>query len=534
MTTSVRPVTGIRLVGEELSPYAAGLVRDALGGTTADGVPVRLAVDPTLPEGGFRIEVPADGEVTLTGDPFAGLVHAARTLAGQVTGAAGGGTGTGLPVGSTVDRPELPLRMLWTWDHSTNWDDRQLGQQEIGALNPYSKSAEAFGEDYRRLVDFCSRERIGGVVVYGLLRDAHGGVDAARELCEYANARGVRILAGVGINAYGGIYFDGRHRYNLATWLRQRPDLAATMPRKVGFDIDEFGDLHFPASDYLMAACPSQPDNLAWHRDAIDWLLDTLPVGGINFETGDYGSCACERCTSRTGGERTSWSYEAMRSVYPTLLETARRTGPGGVPLRHLVEVYWDNIFDLAAQKPLADLPDDVAYQYCVNRAFWYERRDELTAAHVARLPHSTNVLRTHAGSQWNRQRHAWAPEMFADMAGRSGAAGMRGLTIFAEPSAYHPTNEINYLAYARFTWNPTLSWASFWRDEVAPRFGGDAEAEAFRTGALVLDDPSATASALARVRGEALDQVAATSGEVQRRWLWLAERASRYAHSAA
>ncbi|MFI6164404.1 hypothetical protein ACIA59_31160 [Micromonospora haikouensis] len=526
MMSSYRQVAGVRVLGAEHAPYAAGLLREAWGDGGPDAVPVRLAVDPALPEGGHRVDVPEAGEIRLTGDPFAGLVYAARDLVDRATGA-------GLPVGASAAAPGLPLRTLWTWDHSTNWDTRQLGQQEIGALNPYAKSADAFGADYRRLVDFCSRERIGGIVVYGLLRDAHGGVEAARDLCEYANARGVRIIAGVGINAYGGIYFDGRHRYNLATWLRQRPDLAAELPKKVGFDIDEFGDLHFPASEYMMAACPSQPDNLAWHRDAIDWLLDTLPVGGINFETGDYGSCACARCARRTGGERTSWSYEAMRAVYPTLLETARRPGPAGVPLRHLVEVYWDNIFDLDAQQPLADLPDDVAYQYCVNRGFWYDQRDRLTAAHVDRLPHTTNVLRTHAGSQWNRQRHSWVPEMYADMATRSGAAGMRGLTIFAEAAAYHPTNEISYLAYARFSWNPELAWADFWRDEVAPRFGGSAEAEAFRDGAALLDDPAADAAALTAVRGDALAMVAATGGEVQRRWLWLAERAARYAHSA-
>ncbi|XTZ16580.1 hypothetical protein ACQSSU_04080 [Micromonospora echinospora] len=526
MMSQYRRIAGVRVHGAESAPYAARLVEKALG-RASEGVPVRFTADPALPEGTYRIEVPETGEIRVDGDPFAGLVYAARELADSATPA-------GVPVGVRAGSPGLPLRTLWTWDHSTNWDLRQLGQQEIGALNPYAKSAEAFGADYRRLVDFCSRERIGGIVVYGLLRDAHGGVEAARELCEYANERGVRIVAGIGVNAYGGIYFDGRHRYNLATWLRQRPDLAAELPKKVGFDIDEFGDLHFPASEYMMAACPSQPDNLAWHRDAVDWLLDTLPVGGINFETGDYGSCACARCAARTGGERTSWSYEAMRSVYPTLLDTARRTGPAGVPLRHLVEVYWDNIFDLDAQKPLADLPDDVAYQYCVNRGFWYDNRDRLTADHVERLPHTTNVLRTHAGSQWNRQRHSWVPEMYADMAARSGAAGLRGLTIFAEPSAYHPTNEVSYLAYARFTWNPELAWADFWRDDVAPRFGGPAEAEAFAAGAAVLDDPAATADALDAVRSDALAMVTATAGDVQRRWLWLAERAARHAHSAA
>jgi hypothetical protein len=519
MMTQHRRIAGIRVHGADRTPYAGKLLENAFG-RSAEGAEVRLAADPALPDGGYRIEVGADGPIRISGEPFAGLIYAARELAARATPA-------GLPVGEWTGAPGLPLRTLWTWDHSTNWDLRRLGQQEIGALNPYAKDADAFGADYRRLVDFCSAERIGGIVVYGLLRDAHGGVDAARELCEYANERGVRIIAGVGINAYGGIYFDGRHRFNLATWLHRRPDLAAELPKRVGFDIGEFGDLHFPASDYMMAACPSQPDNLAWHRDAVAWLLDTLPVGGINFETGDYGSCACERCAGRTGGERESWSYQAMRAVYPTLLDVARRPG-----LRHLVEVYWDNIFDLDAQKPLADLPDDVAYQYCVNRGFWEDNRERLTAAHVERLPHTTNVLRTHAGSQWNRQRHSWVAELYADIAGRAGGAGMRGLTIFAEPSAYHPTNEISYLAYARFGWNPGLSWADFWRDEVAPRFGGYAEAEAFRDGAAVLDDPDATGAQLGQVHAAALDMVGSAGGDVRRRWLWLAERTARYLHS--
>lgn len=513
----------MRIEGESAAPFAVSLLR--AGASIADSVPsVRLVADPAMPEGSYRIETAGDGGLTLIGDPFSGLVYAARALVD-------GGAATG--PGATVESPGLPLRTLWTWDHSTNWDERVTGRQEMGALNPYQKPADAFLADYTRLVDFASRERIGAIVVYGLLRDAHGGLEAARALCEYANLRGVRILAGIGINAYGGVYFDGRHDYNLATWLRRRPDLAATMPPHVGFGIEEFGEMHFPANEYMMAACPSNPENLAWHRDAIAWLLDTLPVGGINFETGDYGSCACDRCTSGTGGERTSWSYEAMRRVYPDLLDTARRQGPGGVPLRHLVEVYWDNIFDLEAQKPLADLPDDVAYQYCVNRSFWLEHRDRLTAEHVAALPHRTNVLRTHAGSQWNHQRHALIPELFADMAVRCARAGMRGLTIFAEPSAYHASNELNYLAYARFSWDPTLDFDHFWSTEVAAMLGGIGEADAFRAGARVLDTPGATPAELDEVVGQALEIAAASAGEVRRRWLWLAERASRLRYCA-
>ena len=126
-------------------------------------------------------------------------------------------------------------RILWTWDHSTNWYLEQTGIQEIGALNYYLKPRTGFLEDYERLVDFMSLNRIPAVTVYGFLRDNHGGVEAAQKLCRYAMERGVRIMPGVGINAYGGIYWEGDHRYNLTTWLRKNPDLRAVLGKPGSF-----------------------------------------------------------------------------------------------------------------------------------------------------------------------------------------------------------------------------------------------------------------------------------------------------------
>jgi hypothetical protein len=127
------------------------------------------------------------------------------------------GEALAVPTLEVRQAPALPYRLFWTWDHSTNWYLEQVGQQEIGALNAYAKPPAGFLEDYRRLVDFMSRHRLGGVTIYGFLRDNHGGVEAAQSLCRYARERGVRILPGVGINAYGGIYWEGDHRYNLTT-----------------------------------------------------------------------------------------------------------------------------------------------------------------------------------------------------------------------------------------------------------------------------------------------------------------------------
>ena len=231
------------------------------------------------------------------------------------------------------------------------------GRQEYGAANAYFKPAEAFLEDYRRVVDFASRHRINGVVVYGLLRDRHGGVETAKELCRYANARGVRILPGVGINSYGGIYYDGRHRFNLRTWLLDHPELRAQ-----------------PAPDprtrqahhhYADMACPSQPANQAWHAEAIQWLAEEFEIGGINFETGDYGMCRCPRCAARAGARTGAGRSRTWPSCTPRS-SRARRARPDAWMI---AEAYFDNLLDLDAIGPLATLPPETIGQYTMATA---------------------------------------------------------------------------------------------------------------------------------------------------------------------
>src|SRR5687768_13258115 len=75
--------------------------------------------------------------------------------------------------------PPIRSRMFWTWDHSTEWALNRPGAQTQGAANPYFRGAEAFVEDYTRLLAWCGKHAVDAVVVWGLLRDGHGGVDAA-------------------------------------------------------------------------------------------------------------------------------------------------------------------------------------------------------------------------------------------------------------------------------------------------------------------------------------------------------------------
>lgn len=449
------------------------------------------------------------------GGGLAGLIHAVNELGTRRLVARD--DGLELPVLDLRQSPALPYRLLWTWDHSTNWYLEQVGTQEIGALNYYSKPEEGFLEDYRRLVDFMSLHRIGGVTIYGFLRDNHGGVEAAQELCRYAAERGVRILPGVGINAYGGIYWEGEHRYNLTNWLRAHPELRAVFNKPVAFHIPDLPKLWFPETHYTDAACPSKPENARYHEEAIHWLAETFEIGGINFETGDYGVCNCADCSARRGVDET-WSHKDMALLYPRLFEAARR-GRSDVWL--VSEAYWDNILDLEALAPLMDLPEDAIYQFCINRSYWPKVKENLTREHVAHLPRPKNVMRTHMGTQWNHERYGLAGHRFAEMMQLMHTTGMQGGTIFAEVSAFNTVNEINYLAFARFGYQADLTWERFVADDLGPLLGGPEPAERY----LALLVVPGEAGALARAADQAREIARTQVGEAYRRWVWLQNR---------
>jgi len=449
------------------------------------------------------------------GGGLAGLIHAVNELGTRRLIAHDGELQ--VPLLDIRQSPALPYRLFWTWDHSTNWYLEQVGLQEIGALNYYSKPAEGFLEDYRRLVDFMSLQRISGVTIYGFLRDSHGGIAAAQELCRYAAERGVRILPGVGINAYGGIYWEGNHRYNLSTWLRQHPELRARLDKPIAFHLPELPRLWFPETHYSDTACPSRPENARYHEEAIQWLAETFEIGGINFETGDYGVCVCPECAARRRADET-WSLRDQAMLYPRLFEAARRSRPD---LWLVSEAYWDNILDLGALAPLADLPEDAIYQFCINRSYWPKLKQGLTRQHVAHLPRPKNVLRTHMGSQWNHERYELVARRFAELMQLVYSAGMQGATIFGEVGAFSTVNEINYLAFARFGYQADLSWEQFVANDLAPLLGGVEPAECYLA---LLATPNERA-ALLRAADEARGIAASQAGESYRRWVWLQNR---------
>lgn len=170
--------------------------------------------------------------------------------------------------------------LLWCWDARMTWDDEPEAISTKMAASeqpfPYLKKAESYQAGFRRLVDYCEKTGIHGVIIWGFLRDAHGGVRAAEELCRYAADHGVAILPGVGLCSYGGFYFEGEHPFNLQTYLKRYPERAGTA-------LEEGGTREVtPVLD------PALEANRIWWRDGLEWMLGNFKIGGIDFEMGDF------------------------------------------------------------------------------------------------------------------------------------------------------------------------------------------------------------------------------------------------------
>ena len=211
---------------------------------------------------------------------------------------------------TTSDASSEMKVLLWCWDTRMTWDDEpdkiQTKMAASEQLFPYAKSPEAYNLGFRRLVDYCAKNGIWGIVVWGFLRDAHGGIDAARDLCLYARDRGVAVLPGVGLCAYGGYYYDGDHPFNLKTYMQQYPD-------RVSMAQEERG-----GREVRGVLDPSLEDNRQWWRDGLEWMLENFAISGINYEMGDF----MVNPSASAKAARASLGFEAEENILDMVVAT--------------------------------------------------------------------------------------------------------------------------------------------------------------------------------------------------------------------
>lgn len=383
-------------------------------------------------------------------------------------------------------------RYLWTWDHRMDWSGRTPGGEVMGG-GTYTKSADEFVDDYRRLIDYVHEHTsFNAIIIWGFLRDAHGGVEAARQVCDYANARGIRIIPGVGTSGYHGYYFEGDHRYNTTTWLREHPELRA---------IRADGTPH-------NALCPSKPANVQWLKDGCRWLLETFDIGGINFEIGDFFVCHCDDCKRARAaipGAAEDYYKDMAISIAP-VAELAHQIAPDAW-LSYAT--YTGFTPAMAAQPPawVNLIPEQIICQWTLTGMVSDEAWPD-----GLRPPTARNIGYLHWGNKSTHSVHRFFTARIQDVCRRAADAGFLGLVTYGEDPASIMTMRLFYAAWSFFLDHPYATLDDFAAGPLSDWFNSTPDARRFLRLVLDLEERGVTRATLSAALEAARAAHSATS----------------------
>jgi hypothetical protein len=311
------------------------------------------------------------------------------------------------------------------------------------------------------------------LIIWGALRDAHGGAKALRKLVEYGRANGVRVAPGVGVNCYGGVYYEGDHEYSLVRLLQKYPELAA---------LDENGKPMLGGENPRRSvACPRNEKVVDWTLRSIRWLMEDVGPSAIHFETGDYGVCHCPICKP-TGIRGKRISDEDMAEILPPIIAEVRSFGTDcWLSYNH----YMGYTREMMADPPAfaRQIPDDVICKWGVSWMLAPELArspDEgwgtiESMTPDVRPPTATNMAHLHFGTGWWNCSPRGTLEItrFFRAFPLIRKVGFRGICTHGEESNLNPTAELNYHVYAALAENPDASPA-----EIAKRSVGEIYAD--------------------------------------------------------
>jgi len=355
-------------------------------------------------------------------------------------------------------------------------------------------------EDYRRLIDHCIDMRFNAIIIWGFLRDAHGAEGSAEQVARYATDRGVAILPGVGTTSYGGVYYEGKHPYNLEHYLSGNPKRGMTRSDR---SYDPRG------------LSPYQPQNLAWMQRGLEWLYSSFPIGGVNLENGDLlvdHSSAAKRARSRIRSGEADY-FKDQYFAYKSALETCHAVAPGAWNTYATYSGFGrgSDVTNAGADMGVVPyfssrMPESAIAQWTLTGMLrneplplrmWLDNPrpkdvyDNPKWPKGLRPPTPRSAGFLHQASQWNwtLRRGDLAVSTFAEACLRSHEAGLEGISVHGEATSRFLPCELNYLAMRHWTYHPRSTLEQFAAAELAPRLGGQREARAFIETLCLLED---------------------------------------------
>lgn len=361
------------------------------------------------------------------------------------------GTSVSVPMLDTRQIPRYKYRWFWNWDHRMDWGGPGRAGNAMGGGGTFSKRPEAFLIDFKNCIDYMADHKFNGLIVWGFLRDTHGGVAASQELCRYAAHRGVRILPGVGTSGYAGYYFEGDHPYNADAWIAAHPELRA---------VEKNGR---PRN----APCPSKKANQDWLDEGAKWLFQTFQIGGVNLEMGDFFVCYCDDCQKARAAIQSDEPdyYKDMAISHMVTLKTMRGLAPGAW-LSYATYTGYTAEMMTDPPKFLSLIPDGALCQWTLTGM---ARRWPADIRPMAR--HNVGYLHW-CNSSTNTEDDFYL-EAVRDICRDAAAAGFEGLDTYGELSSQRPNAELFYLAWEAFLWNPEMTIDEFVEQRLGRLYGG-------------------------------------------------------------
>ncbi|MBN1344857.1 MAG: discoidin domain-containing protein [Phycisphaerae bacterium] len=353
--------------------------------------------------------------------------------------------------------PRFKYRWLWTWDHRMDWGGPGKPGTVMGGGGTFAKRPEAFLIDYKRCVDYMADHKYNGLIIWGFVRDTHGGIEATQELCRYASRRGVRILPGVGTSGYAGYYFEGDHAFNAGTWLKKHPECRSVAkngrPRN--------------------APCPSKKATQDWLDDGAKWLFETFEVGGVNLEMGDFFVCYCDDCKkarSAIDSDEPDY-YKDMAISHMVTLKTMHRLAPEAW-LSYATYTGYTGEMMKTPPKFLSMIPEYAICQWTLTGlARKWPADVRPMAKHNIGYLHWCNTS-THTEDDF----YLWRVR---DICRQAAGAGCEGLDTYGEVSDERVNAEIFYLAWEAFLWDPEMTVERFVDERLGRLYGGAEAARA-------------------------------------------------------
>ena len=449
-----------------------------------------------LPAEGYLIRtgvVSGKQVIVLAGGDRTGAIYAASDLKNFYLDRTAGNLAVGAI--NYTELPKMPYRWFWNWDVRTNWDlldHDKVYQQKLEpsySERPFRKRAAAYLKNMKLCIDYMSEHKLNGLIIWGFLRDNHGGIQAAQEICRYANERGVKIIPGVNFDRYyGGIYHEGSHEFNLESRAEKYPHLRT---------MDKDGN-YVPRT-----LCAEKKENREWILRAIHWLYDTVPIGGVNLEFAEGDVCYTPDCVAARQAQGQGGQYgravafknepEKNRDFYKDLARIMSFVVPeihARMPQTWIsYATYGEYTAEMQSDPPLYIRTNP---SYAIAQ---WELNDMLTDL-VPRPDGRTHRMwpeglrppgKEYIGYvQWNAfytgNQKGFFVDQYREAARRAYRQGFKGLDAYGEESADFPNMELSYLAFSEFSYNPEMTGEDFLKRRVAPLYGGE------EAGRLVLD----------------------------------------------